>query len=160
MKSRRMYIRITLAILWVLFGVFLFLTNRGHTVLVDNKGAEDGSYVAVDLMKVSMNGEKGVEFFKNDRDKFSVVGSRQRLRIEFVDGSVPIEREYSLPIGIDMFILSVPKMIAGIEPFVEPFIAPVAISRDAGSDPEDIFGNTTKIEGEASVESGPAPLAP
>ncbi|GAB1482107.1 hypothetical protein MASR2M78_09220 [Treponema sp.] len=155
-------IRIALVGLWILLAAFLFVNNRGHTVLVDNKGAEDGSFIAVELMKVSMNGEKGVEFFKNDRDKFTVVGARQRIRIEFTDGSVPLEREYTLPIGIDMFILSVPKMIAGIDPFVEEYFAPIAFSRDADSAPEDIFGNAAKAGGEFNPgeSSVPVPMAP
>lgn len=120
---RRILIRSALVLLWVGLGVLLFVTRRGHTLLVDNKGDPAGAYGAVDLMVVKMNGGKGVEFFKGDRDKFALAGSRHRIRIEFADGRSPEERDFTLPLKHDVYLLSVPKMLAGVEPFLEPFAA-------------------------------------
>jgi len=121
--NRRMLLRFALVVVYVALAVVLFVFNRGHTVLVDNKADPAGAYQAFELMKVSIDGGKGMEFLKGDRDKFTVVGQRHRIRIEFPDGSKPeFEGYFSVPLGGDLFLLSVPKMIAGIEPFIEPFV--------------------------------------
>jgi hypothetical protein len=132
---RRNGIRAALCVLWILAGVLLFVFNRGHTLLVDNRGAADGSYTAPDLISVSIDGGKGVEFFRNDRDRVTVAGIGHRIRIEFTDGREPIEGEFSLGLKDDMYLLSVPKMLAGIEPFVEPFFVQQEV-RPADEEPE------------------------
>jgi hypothetical protein len=121
-KTRRTLLRSALIVAYVAIAVVLFIFNRGHTILVDNKADPAGSYAAFELMKVSMDGGKGMEFFRGDRDKFTVVGQRHRIRIEFPDGTPAFEGAFSVPLGGDLFLLSVPKMVAGIEPFIEPFV--------------------------------------
>lgn len=127
---RRNMIRTGIAVFWVAAAIALFLNFRGHTILVDNKASPDGAAAAVPLMKVSIDAGKAVEFFAGDRDRFAVVGSSHRIRIDFADGRASVERRFRHPIGIDVFLLSVPKLLAGIEPFIEPFIAEAAVSRD------------------------------
>jgi hypothetical protein len=120
-KRRPRIIRITLAALWIGLGVLLFVFNRGHTLLVDNRNVEDSGIRAPDLIKVSVDGKPALEFLRGDRDRVTVAGIRHRIRIEFTDGRPPFEGAFALPIKDDMYILSAPKMIAGIEPFVEVF---------------------------------------
>jgi len=134
-KTRRILLRLALLVVYVALAVALFIFNRGHTVLVDNKGDPAGTFQAFELMKVSIDGGKGMEFFKGDRDKFTVVGQRHRIRIEFPDGSKPaFEGRFIVPLGGDLFLLSVPKMVAGLEPFIEPFVvarSPLPSEEDA-----------------------------
>jgi hypothetical protein len=120
-KRRQLLIRLVLIVLWIGLGVLLFVKNRGHTLLVDNKDAESYGLTAPDLIKVTLDGKNTLEFFHGDRDLFKVGGSDHRLRVEFIDGSPPFETRFSLPLGPDMFILSIPKMINGIEPYIEVF---------------------------------------
>ena len=133
-KTRRILLRSALLVVYVAIAVTLFVFNRGHTVLVDNKADPTGSYAAFDLMKVSIDGGKAVEFFKGDRDKFTVVGQRHRIRIGFSNGQPEFEGTFSVPLGGDLFLLSVPKMVAGMEPFIEPFVvarSPLPSEEDA-----------------------------
>ena len=118
-KDRRICIRAVLVLLWIGLGVLLFIVYRGHTLLVDNRNI-DGGPRAPDLITVSVDGGKGLEFFRGDRDRFAVTGARHRIRIEFSDGEPPFEQEFSLPIRDDMYLLSVPKMLNEL-PFVEVF---------------------------------------
>lgn len=130
-RSRRAALRLALSVLWVAAAAALFLNYRGHTVLVDNKDAPDGSRAASGVVKVVLDGGKPVEFFRGDRDKFAVVGARHRIRAETAGGSgAAAEKEFRLPVGADVFLLSVPKLLAGVEPFVEPFRTEAAPSRD------------------------------
>jgi hypothetical protein len=120
-KLRRPLIRLVLIVLWIALGVLLFVKNRGHTLLVDNKDIESRGLTAPDLIKVTLDGKDTLEFFRGDRDLFRVKGSDHRLRVEFSDGAPPFETGFSLPLGPDMFILSIPKTINGIEPYFEVF---------------------------------------
>ena len=76
---------------------------------------------APDLIKVTVDKGKTLELFRGDRDLFDLGGGRHRIRVEFSDGNPPFEARFSLPLGPDMFLLSIPKMINGVEPYIEVF---------------------------------------
>ena len=139
-KQRRLFIRLALVLVWIGLGVLLFVLNRGHSLLVDNRNVEDLSLRAPDLITVSVNKLKPLEFFRGDRDLFKVKGRQQRISIEFSDGTPLFEGSFALPLWPDMYLLSIPKMLAGIEPFIEVFhTQPEPRSDDAElPEPEDI----------------------
>jgi hypothetical protein len=120
-SRRKLIIQVSLAVIWIVLGILLFVLNRGHTLLVDNKNTESPELRAPDLIVVSVDKYKPLEFFRGDRDLFELGGGKHRIRIEFSDGKPPFEQIFSLPLGPDMFILSVPKMINGIEPYIDIF---------------------------------------
>ncbi|AEE15788.1 DUF6672 family protein [Treponema brennaborense] len=114
-------VRAALAAAYVLLLVCMFVTGRTHTLLVDNKAAEDGSFTAVRGMEVTVNKGEPVEFMKGDRDKFTVKGQTVRLHVEFFDGTEACDFKVKIPLSQDMVLLSIPKLLAGIEPAMEPF---------------------------------------
>jgi len=120
-NKRKLVIQISLAVIWIVLGVLLFVLNRGHTLLVDNRNVEDPALRAPDLIMVTVDKNKPLEFFRGDRDIFNVGGGNHRISIEFSDGRPPFEKHFTLPLGPDMFILSITKMINGIEPYIEVF---------------------------------------
>jgi hypothetical protein len=77
-----------------------------------------------------------LEFFRNDRDIFDVGGGAHRIDIEFSDGTPPFTGAFSLPIKHDMYILSIPKLLGGVEPFFEPFYSSDPQPREADQPPE------------------------
>jgi hypothetical protein len=120
-RRRRLIIRAGLLALWVGLGAVLFTVYRGHTLLVDNRNVEDPAIRAPDLITVSIDQGGPLEFFRGDRDRFSLRGSDHRIRVEFSDGTPPFEGSFTLPLRDDMYLLSIPKMIRGLEPFIEVF---------------------------------------
>jgi len=120
-KKRRLAIRLALVVVWIGLGAALFVMNRGHTLLVDNRNVEDPAIRAPDLITVTVDKKKPLEFFRGDRDIFELGGGTHRLYIEFSDGKPPFEKRFKLPLGPDMFILYIPKLINGIEPYYEVF---------------------------------------
>ena len=120
-KKRRLLIRLALVAVWIGLGVFLFVMYRGHTLLVDNRNVEAPAITAPDMIKVTVDRKKALDFFRGDRDIFDLGGGVHRIHIEFSDGTPPFEKRFKLPLGPDMFILSIPKMINGIEPYYEVF---------------------------------------
>jgi len=121
LKQRRFIIRLALVILWIGLGVLIFVLNRGHTLLVDNRNVESPNIRAPDLINVTVNKNDPLEFFRGDREIFRVGGGRHTIHIEFSDGTPPFETRFSLPLGPDMFLLSIPRMINGVEPYIEVF---------------------------------------
>ena len=120
-KQRRRLIRLALVVLWIGLGVLLFVLNRGHTLLVDNRNVESPALRAPDLIQVTVNKSGPLEFFRGDREIYRVGGGRHLIHIEFSDGTPPFEKRFTLPLGPDMFLLSIPRMINGIEPYIEVF---------------------------------------
>jgi hypothetical protein len=120
---RQTLIRAVLCVLWISLGAVIFVVFRGHTLLVDNRNLEESAIRAPDLITVSVDVGKGVEFFRGDRDRFTVRGSAHRIRVEFSDGRPPFDAAFDLPLRGDTYILSVPRMINGLDPFVEVFHA-------------------------------------
>ena len=120
-KQRRLMIRLALALIWISLGIIIFVMNRGHTLLVDNRNVENLGLRAPDLITVTINKKKPLEFFRGDRDIFELGGGTQRIYIEFSDGTPPFEKRFKLPLAQDMFLLSIPKMINNIEPFYQVF---------------------------------------
>jgi hypothetical protein len=129
-RQRKLFIRGGLVFAWLLLGALLFVTGRGHTLLVDNRDFEN--IEAPDLITVYVDRGRGVEYFNGDRDRLTLIGSKHRILIEFSDGSPPFEGTFTLPIKDDMYLLSVTKMVNGIEPFVEVFhTAPEPFNEEA-----------------------------
>lgn len=119
--DKKLISRIVIVVLYLGLAVTMFLTGRTHTILIDNKSAEDGSYKAVKGMEVSVDKGEPVEFYKGDRDKFTVKAQKHTINIEFFDGSDPVSFTVKIPVTQDYVLLSIPKYLAGIEPYMEEF---------------------------------------
>ncbi|MBQ9239275.1 MAG: hypothetical protein IJ191_08205 [Treponema sp.] len=72
-KNRIVIYGVFVAIYIVLTSI-MFMTGRTHTVLIDNHAADDGSYRAINGMTVTLDRQTASEFFRGDRDKFSIKG--------------------------------------------------------------------------------------
>ena len=73
------------------------------------------------MITVTVDKVKPFELFRGDRDVADVGGGIHRIKVAFSDGTPPFETSFTLPLGPDMFILSIPKMINGVEPYFEVF---------------------------------------
>jgi hypothetical protein len=120
-KKRRLIIRAALVLTWVGLGILLFIFNRGHSLLLDNRNVENPSLRAPDFINVRVDKSKNFEFFRGDRDMVNVGGGRHRIIVEYDDGTPRFETTFTLPLGPDMFILSIPKMVNGVKPYFEVF---------------------------------------
>jgi hypothetical protein len=123
--NRRLIIRGGVLIVYLALTVLVFVSGRGHTVLLDNKTAADASYQAFNLVKVYVGNEDGLELMPRDRDKVRVRGQRQVIRIETGEAATVTEKTIRIPINVDTVLVSIPRMAAGLEPFWEPFAVEV-----------------------------------
>jgi hypothetical protein len=123
--TRRLIVRGGVLVVYLALTAFVFVSGRGHTVLLDNKTAADESYQAFSLVKVYVGNEDGLELMPRDRDKATVRGQRQVIRIETREEAMITEKAIRIPIGVDTVLVSIPKMAAGIEPFWEPFVVEI-----------------------------------
>jgi hypothetical protein len=120
--TRRGILRAVLVAAWLGLGVLLFITGRGHTVLIDNRSIPDLSIQAPDLITVSVDGGPSLEFLRGDRDRLTLGGTKHRIRVNFSNGAPAFEGTFRLPLRGDTYILSIPRLIQGIEPAVEIFL--------------------------------------
>lgn len=156
-KANRWIVRSALATVYLAVVILMLVTGRSHTILIDNKGAPDDIYQAVDGMEVQVDRQEALEYYPGDRDKAVVKGQRHTIKVEvFADGSV-VEKQIRLPFGHDMVLLSVPKMLAGIEPWMEPFTplqAQVQAQADQAAEDKAAEGEPG-MEGSIEFESAP-----
>ncbi len=135
---RKWIIRVSLVIVYIGAAVILFVTGRGHTIIVDNKADPNGAYPAVNGALVSVDREEPMEFFPRDRDKFLVKGQRHTIKIAPLSpGGKEAEYAFSVPLGEDMILISISKLMAGVEPWIEAFVAPTLEQRAAERAAED-----------------------
>ncbi|MDR2194018.1 MAG: hypothetical protein LBP19_06080 [Treponema sp.] len=118
MNMKKRAIRAALIGAYLALGCILFVSFRGHTLLIDNRDTETAT--APDRITVSVDKGEAVSFFKGDRDRFAVSGSEHTIRIEFGDGRPAFEGTISLPLKDDTYLLSIPRFLNG-EPCLEVF---------------------------------------
>lgn len=121
-SRRRTYtIRAVVAVVYVVLAVLMFVTGRSHTVLIDNRAAEDGSYKAINGMALSVNHGKSADYMKGDRDLVTVKGQTVRLKVQSFDGKIDDVYTLKIPLKEDSVIISVPKLAYGIDGAMAPF---------------------------------------
>jgi len=152
-SRKRLIVRSALVAVYVALLVLMLLMGKRHTILIDNKEAEDGSYAAIDGMSVQIDSLESAEYYPGDRDKAVVNGQRHTIKVEIFAESKVVEQSFTVPFGQDMLILSVPKLVAGITPYVETFVPPTESAVAADSSQPQEFG------GDAAAPDA-APAAP
>lgn len=120
-KKKTVLVRAAIAVVYILLAVAMFVTGRTHTVLIDNKSAEDGSFKAVNGMEITINHLPSSEFMKGDRDKFTVKGQHVKIHVESFDGQIDTVFMVKIPLKQDAVLVSVPKLVNGVAGAVEPF---------------------------------------
>lgn len=138
-STRRNVIRAACVVAYFALLAVLFVNGKGHTVLIDNKDSPDGAHPALEFAAVAVNNDESAEYYPGDRDKASVKGQKHRVRIELEDGTI-VEKDFAVPLSVDMVLLSVPMMVAGVDGAVIPF-TPL----DAAPPPDDNAGNVNEF---------------
>jgi len=118
-RQRRNIVRAALILVYLGLMVLVFVQGKGHTILIDNK--DSGSFAALEGVRVAVDRQADSEYAAGDRDMAKVVGQVHRVVIDRQDGSAKIEKTIRLPLGADTVLLSLPKLVAGAEPYLEPF---------------------------------------
>lgn len=120
-KIKKIVIKIVAVVVYIGLIVVLFFTGRTHLVLLDNKSDPNGAYKAERFITVTVDKTEPLEFSRNIRDKVTIKGQTLALKIEFIDGREPINKKIKVPLSQDSILVSLPKIIAGIDPAFEPF---------------------------------------
>ncbi len=139
-KLGRLLVRslLVLALIGVL--VLSFLAGKGHTILVDNKDVSGGSISAIDGILVSVDGKEELELYSGDRDMQKVKGQSHVVKVEIINDGTKFEKRIALPLMTEMMLLSIPKLVAGIEPCIETFV-PLDVAPPA----DESVGNTNSF---------------
>jgi hypothetical protein len=119
---RRILVRGGLVAVYAALIALVFVTGKSHTILVDNKDRAEGPFQAIDGVLVSIDGREPLELYKGDRDMVKVKGQKLRVTVEPITGGEKKTAELSIPMDVDMLLLSVPMLSAGREDCLETFI--------------------------------------
>lgn len=114
-------IRVSLVFIYVLLLCMMFLFGRTHTVLLDNRDAEDGSYKAISGCEMTLDNEEPIEMFKGDRDKMLLHGQNHILTVTFFDGTAPFKGTFQIPLFQDAVVLSIPALVNNHKNALSPF---------------------------------------
>ncbi|VBB39762.1 conserved hypothetical protein [uncultured Spirochaetota bacterium] len=150
-STRSLIARSILLALYIAVMLIMVITGRRHTILIDNKDAPDGSYMAIDGMEVQIDNQEALEYYPGDRDKAVVQGQRHKIKVDMFMEGREFEASFRIPFGQDMILLSVPKLAAGIEPYFEPFTVLESIASDAANEAPTSFGADSPV----GLEEGP-----
>ncbi len=159
-RKRRLFVRGSLIAVYIFLMVLMVFIGRRHTILIDNKDAPDGSYSAINGMEVSIDRLESTEYYPGDRDKALVQGQRHTIKINIFDNNQTIEKTFTVPLWSDMMIISVPKLVAGIEPWIEPFTVAEQIEAAQESGPpagEMSFQSLGSVAPEGAGQAPPSP---
>jgi hypothetical protein len=149
-RLRRLLVRAGIVLLYLFLVGLVFVLGKGHTILVDNKSTAGAE--AIDGVMVSIDGKAGLELYSGDRDMAKLKGQRHRVSVETITGEKKLERTFVLPMDADMLLLSVPRLLAGTEPFIETFVP-----RDQPRPADEEVGNNNAF---TSPDAPTAPLVP
>lgn len=120
-KKKTLIVRSAIVVVYIFVTITMFVTGRSHTVLIDNKTTEDGSFKAINGMEITINNLPTSEFLKGDRDKFSVKGQHAKIHVESFDGQIDGDFIVKIPLKQDAVLVSIPKLVNKAEGAVEPF---------------------------------------
>ena len=158
-KNRSFVVRSLLVAVYIAVIIIMLTTGKRHTILIDNKDSEDGSVLAIDGMSVQIDNQEAWEYYPGDRDKAVVQGQRHKVRVEILADGKIVEAAFRVPLNQDMVLLEVPKLIAGVEPYLKPFTAlQEQASAPAVDTPQSIqFGGDAVVPPDGSPDAPPAP---
>jgi hypothetical protein len=154
-QRRRLLVRCGLGVVYAALIAIVFNFGKGHTLIIDNQDAEDGSVKAIESLSVSVDGQEAIDLQGGDRDMAKVRG--QGHVVEITVGGQKTSTRIRVPLNEDMLLLSLPKLLAGqpaVIPFVPKDVAPPA--DDAGN--SNAF--TSPMDPAASGAPDAAPVAP
>ncbi|MEL3911737.1 DUF6672 family protein [Treponema pedis] len=120
-KKLKLILRISLGVCYVMLAVLMFVSGRTHTVLFENKKADDGSFTHLGSIEISFDGKEPQELFKGERDKILLRGQKHKIIVNFTDGREPFKGEFKIPLFEDTVLLSIPALVNKIPKAVIPF---------------------------------------
>lgn len=134
-RRRRLAIRLGLVAVWFALIALLFVNGKGHVLLLDNQPMAGITPLAEGFM-VSVDGGKPVSFsFGLDRDMAKVQGQSHRITVTGLPGGQTVSKDIQINLNDEMAILSIPKLVAGIEPAVTTFVPKNAVASPATEEP-------------------------
>jgi hypothetical protein len=115
--NRRFLIRTIALVVVLLFGVLMYFVGRQHTILLDNKTVtvEGKELRALQLVEVQVDNLEVLELASRDRDMAVVTMQRHKVTITYTDSDwndISFTREFKVPVGEDMSIISIPTLVA------------------------------------------------
>ncbi len=122
-RTRRLLVRAALIVVFAGLVVLMFNLGKLHTFILDNKNLADGSLTAARGGNlVSIDGREASEIYPGERSMEKVKGQRHTITVTSLSGTDKVVRRISLDLDSEMMLVSLPRLIAGKEPYMEVFV--------------------------------------
>lgn len=122
---KRTIIRGAALVLLLLIAMALYMTGKGHSILLDNKTVEIAGteYKMFNTLEVKIDRGDEREILKRDRIKEDVVGQSHKITITYLDKGEEkvLVKKFRIRTGQAMYLISLPALIGGAEDWLEPF---------------------------------------
>ncbi len=153
-KSRRLVVRCALIVVWAAFIAFVFTFGKGHTLILDNKDSDDGAVKAFESVTIAVDGQDPIDLQAGDRDMAKVRAQSHKVEVTVKDGQ-KVAKTITVPLKEDVLLVSIPKLMAGAQDAVIPFVP-----KDVAIPPED-SQSISNTPADTTVPAAPgAPAAP
>jgi hypothetical protein len=140
-RRRRLLVRAALVLVYAGLMGLVFVRGKGHTI---------------QTLTVSVDGQEPIDLAAGERDQAKVQGQGHRVVIT-VKGQ-KVERRITVPLSEEMLLLSLPKLLAGVQPAVTPFVPPEAPPADDQQGQSNAF--TSPADPNATPGAPSTPPAP
>jgi hypothetical protein len=132
-RTRRFIVRTLLILVLIGLGAFSLVVGKGHTAVLDNmRPKTESDPPAPRLLTIRLDGGEPVELTSGVRDLVLLRGQKHTYEVDWLNGQPPQRGEFSIPFSQEYILISLPKLKAGRDDWIEPFFpfAQAAVAND------------------------------
>jgi hypothetical protein len=121
-RTRRLIVRSLLVLALVGLGAVSLVVGKGHTVVLDNmRPKAESDPPAPRLVTIRLDGKEPVELTAGVRDLALLMGQSHTYEVDWLNGQPPQRGEFSIPFSQEYVLVSIPRLKAGRDDWIEPF---------------------------------------
>jgi len=152
-RTRRLIVRSLLILVLIGLGAVSLVVGKGHTAVLDNmRPKTEGDPATPRLVTISLDDGEPVELTAGVRDLVLLMGQKHTYEVDWLNGQPPQRGEFSIPFSQEYVLISIPRLKAGRDDWIEPFFPfeQAAVTNDPDA-------ARTIQRSDAAVPAAPAP---
>ncbi len=152
-RKRRLIVRSLLILVLLGLGAVSLVVGKGHTAVLDNmRPKTEGDPAAPRLVTIRLDDGEPVELTAGVRDLVLLMGQSHTYEVDWLNGQPPQQGEFSIPFSQEYILISIPRLKAGRDDWIEPFFPfeQAAVTNDPDA-------ARTIQRSDAAIPAAPAP---
>jgi len=121
-RTRRFIVRSLLILALIGLGAVSLVVGKGHTAVLDNmRPKTEADPPAPRLVTIRIDNGEPVELTAGVRDLILLMGQTHTYEVDWLNGQPPQRGEFSIPFSQEYILISIPRLKAGRDDWIEPF---------------------------------------